>query len=70
MLPTEVSSLFDALEQIFRGELGTRAKTETATAIPSIDDLTYAPVWKPRLGSSCTVPGVPLISDACGRVPR
>lgn len=70
MLPTEYSALFHDLESIFREVLGTRAKTEKPTLIPSIDELVYTPVWKPRFASSCSVPGVSLISDSCGRVPR
>ena len=70
MLPTEYSALFDDLEDIFREVLGTRAKEENPTLIPSIDELVYTPLWKPRFASSCAVPGVSLISDSCGRVPR
>ncbi|CAB9516307.1 Insulin-degrading enzyme [Seminavis robusta] len=70
LLPFEVSSLFNDLQSIFNGELGTKGKSETTTSMPVADDLAYTPVWKPRFGSSCSIPGVPLLSDACGRVPR
>jgi hypothetical protein len=70
LLPSETSVLFNDLQSIFKGELGSRGKSETPTYVPTIDDLIYTPVWKPRFGSSCSVPGIPLLSDACGRVPR
>lgn len=37
-------------------------------AIPSLDDLAYPARWKPR--GACSLPGMAVVSDACGRVPR
>ncbi|KAL9191516.1 hypothetical protein ACHAXT_001222 [Thalassiosira profunda] len=37
---------------------------------PDLRDLLYRPFWKPRDASPCLLPGLNLISDACGRVPR
>lgn len=70
LTPAETSALFNDLRTIFREELGSFGKSESSTLIPSIDDLIYTPVWKPRFGSSCNVPGLYLLSDSCGRVPR
>jgi hypothetical protein len=67
LLPTETSALFNDLQGIFKKELGSLGKKERSTLIPSIDDLSYSPVWKPRFASSCNVPGVQFVSDACGR---
>jgi transcriptional regulator of met regulon len=64
----EVYELRDDLKEIFRPVVGPSGSASPAT--PSIDDLLYKPLWKPRSASSCTISGVPLISDACGRIPR
>ena len=38
---------------------------------PDLRDLLYKPVWKPRDASLlCLLPGITLISDGCGRIPR
>jgi insulysin len=68
LLQEEVCELRDDLKEIFRPVLGPSGRISAAT--PSIDDLVYRPVWKPRSASSCSISGVPLISDACGRIPR
>jgi transcriptional regulator of met regulon len=64
----EVYKLRDDLKEIFLPVVGPSGSASPAT--PSIDDLLYKPLWKPRSASSCTISGVPLISDACGRIPR
>jgi transcriptional regulator of met regulon len=66
--PKEVYELRDDLKEIFRPVVGPSGSSSPAT--PSIDDLLYKPVWKPRSAPSCTISGVPLISNACGRIPR
>ena len=38
--------------------------------IPPIEDLTDMAKWKPRNASPCYIPGISLMSDACGRIPR
>lgn len=64
----EILNLQNDLEEIFAPYLS--KGRNTAPAIPSLDDLIYKPIWKPRFGSPCALPGVSLVSDACGRVPR
>ena len=36
----------------------------------SVGELLYKPYWKPKTSSPLLIPGVALISDACGRVQR
>ena len=36
----------------------------------SLQELLYKPYWKPKTSSPLLIPGVALISDACGRVQR
>jgi transcriptional regulator of met regulon len=75
LLPEEVDALLRALKEIVReapaglwsAGLGARA---VPSAVPTINDLVYTPQWKPRNASPCTLPGMTLMSDACGRVPR
>lgn len=38
--------------------------------IPEIEDLVDIPVWQPRFASICSITGITLLSDPCGRVPR
>jgi len=76
LLPVQVEALLNDLRVIFRvataggGASGSGTGRPSASATPTIDDLVYRPSWKPRAASSCSLPGVPLISDACGRIPR
>ena len=65
----EVLSLQKDLEDIFAPYLSLGRGTNLP-ALPSLDDLTYKAIWKPRFGLPCTLAGITLISDACGRVPR
>jgi ribosomal protein S18 len=69
LLQKEVYELRNDLKEIFRPVVGPSGSASPAST-PYIDDLLYKPVWKPRFASSCTISGVPLISDACGRIPR
>jgi insulysin len=39
-------------------------------SLTSMSELCYKPYWKPRFASGCYVPGVNLMSDACGRITR
>ena len=64
----EQEDLFGDIVSIFEGQLGPPQKY--STAYPLIEDLLYKPVWKPRYGSVCTIAGVPLVSNACGRIAR
>jgi insulysin len=63
----EVDELVDDLQRIFSVVISSNGR---AVATPAIEDLSYRPEWKPRSASSCAVPGVALLNDACGRVPR
>jgi insulysin len=69
LLRNEINDLVENLKMQFSPFLGTAKKTESS-ATPDITDLLYKPVWKPRSASPCSISGVPLISDACGRIPR
>lgn len=67
LLQNETMELMVDLRSILQSSLGNATLT---AAIPTIEDLVYKPVWKPRYASACSIAGVPLISDACGRIPR
>jgi insulysin len=75
LLPEEVDDLLRALKDIVReapagmssAGLGARP---APSAVPTINDLVYNAQWKPRNASPWTLPGMTLMSDACGRVPR
>ena len=69
LLRIEVTNLVQDLQQILEPSLGI-SKRPDASATPDIDDLLYKPIWKPRSASSCSISGVSLVSDACGRIPR
>ena len=66
----EVLNLQNDLEEIFAPFASSSGRTTNPPALPSLNDLIYKPVWKPRFGSPCTLAGVTLVSDACGRIPR
>ena len=67
ILPRESLKLLSELQFIFRDY--TKASNSFVTS-PGLRDLLYRPIWKPSMSSPCLLPGVPLISDACGRVAR
>jgi insulysin len=64
----EVLALQSELEGIFSPYTSTGRAT--LSAVPTLNDLIYIPIWKPRFGSPCSLAGIQLISDTCGRVPR
>jgi insulysin len=68
MLSNEVDSLLLDMKQIFSDCTGSNSRIPGRT--PSIDELNYMPRWKPRGASPCALPGMLLIHDACGRIPR
>jgi len=74
LIPTETESLLNDLRIILKDSIGIRSSTdieqEKLLVIPSIEDLVDTPIWKPRNASPCYVPGVSLMSDACGRIQR
>jgi insulysin len=67
VIPRESLKLLSELQFIFRDY--TKA-SKMFVVNPDLRDLMYKPVWKPKDSSPCLLPGVALISDACGRVPR
>lgn len=68
LLPKEAVGLVNDLQGIFVDAISNDG-SQTA-AVPPISEVLYKPYWKPRGASSCTVPGVNLISNPCGRVMR
>lgn len=69
LLPKESVKLLDELKAIFRGYVSDDGSA-SLSALPELKDIVYKPMWKPRLASPCSIPGVLLVSDACGRVLR
>lgn len=67
ILPKEGNKLLDDVRYIFR-ECGKLANHFEVS--PQLRDLLYVPYWRPRDSSPCLLPGVQLVSEACGRVPR
>ena len=67
VLPKESLKLLSELQLIFRDFA---SSTHGFVSEPDLPDLMYRPFWKPRSSSPCLLPGVALISDMCGRVPR
>ncbi len=68
LLPAESLALLADLKEIFRKVTGTNVRP--APAIPQVEDLLYRTNWLPRAASVCSLPGSPLVSNPCGRVPR
>lgn len=71
VLPKEAILLVGELKDLF--DSVTRSNeddTVNQPAVPELSDILYKPFWKPRSASLCSIPGVPLISDSCGRIPR
>ena len=68
-LPRESQKLLSELQSIFSYYTTATASSHFVSR-PELRDLLYRPIWKPNVSSPCLLPGVPLISDACGRVPR
>lgn len=67
-LPKEAVGLVNDLQGIFVDAISNDG-SQTSAAVPPIGDVLYKPNWKPR-SSLCSIPGIPLISNACGRVQR
>ena len=66
VLPFESAKLLSELQYIFR-DFG---NADGFAVEPQIRDILYRPFWRPRDASPCLLPGISLISDCCGRVPR
>ena len=67
VLPRESQQIASELQIIFQNYL---KASNNFLARPELRELLYKPIWKPTDSSPCLLPGVPLIADACGRVPR
>jgi hypothetical protein len=72
LLPPEAIALADNFARL----AGTprpsmAAATAEPIAWPPLQSVLYPPRWRPaRAGDPCLLPGVQLVADACGRVPR
>jgi hypothetical protein len=66
VLPNESYQLLAELQDVFR-DFGS---ADGFSVEPDLDTLLYRPFWKPRDASPCLLPGLCLISDSCGRIPR
>ena len=66
VLPNESATLLSELQDIFQSF----GSAYGFSAEPDVRDLLYRPFWKPRDASPCLLPGISLISDSCGRIPR
>ncbi|GKZ00602.1 hypothetical protein MPSEU_001012400 [Mayamaea pseudoterrestris] len=69
LLPYDTFELLKDLKQIL-APVDKNDRALSFSKIPEIRDLSYRPQWKPRSASPCAVPGVILVNDACGRIPR
>ena len=69
LLPKEAIGLLNDLKDIFAPAIS--SEDSKSSAVPAtISEVLYKPYWKPRGASPCMIPGVPLISNACGRIQR
>ncbi|KAL7538681.1 hypothetical protein ACHAWF_006181 [Thalassiosira exigua] len=66
VLPNESLKLLGDLQQIFKGF----CNADGFLVEPDLRNFLYRPFWKPRDASPCLLPGLSLISDSCGRIPR
>ena len=67
VLPNESMKLVAEIQDLFSGF----GEADGFAVQPDLRDLLYKPVWKPRDASLlCLLPGITLISDGCGRIPR
>eukprot|EP00592_Proboscia_alata_P019630 CAMPEP_0194422720 /NCGR_PEP_ID=MMETSP0176-20130528/22030_1 /TAXON_ID=216777 /ORGANISM="Proboscia alata, Strain PI-D3" /LENGTH=1206 /DNA_ID=CAMNT_0039231609 /DNA_START=304 /DNA_END=3924 /DNA_ORIENTATION=+ len=78
LLPTEGLEILNDVRKIFQLDVDMELSEEEENGKvtdrsrmirPPLKALLYRPTWKPRM-TSCFIPGIRLISDACGRVPR
>jgi hypothetical protein len=71
-LPKEAVSLVRDVQNIFDAGVSVEGEDRgAAAAIPSdIQEILYKPYWRPRGASPCLLPGIPLVSNPCGRIQR
>jgi insulysin len=70
ILPKEAISLVSDLKSFFDALQAPADEETKQPAVPNLSNILYKPFWRPRSASICYIPGVPLISDSCGRIPR
>jgi insulysin len=70
VLPNEALNMAKNIKEFFDRAKGRQEEESTQSATPEISEILYRPQWRPRSAAICSIPGVPLISDACGRIPR
>jgi hypothetical protein len=70
ILPKEAISLIGELKALFDAVKSQSDEVTMQPAVPELADILYTPFWKPRSASLCSIPGVQLISNSCGRIPR
>jgi hypothetical protein len=74
LLPVEALSLADAFRERAAAPAaggGLAGGGADAEQWPALGELLYMPRWSPaREGDPCLLPGVQLVADACGRIPR
>ena len=68
LLPKEATDLTRDIKLVFGPAIDT-GPNASEPAVPSLQSILYKPMWKPR-STICLIPGVPLICNACGRIPR
>lgn len=66
VLPKEAQTLLSEIEYVFRDF----SSADGFAVEPDLKSILYRPFWKPRDASPCLLPGISLISDSCGRIPR
>ena len=66
ILPNESNKLLEDLQYVFRDY----GSADGFSVQPDLSSILYRPFWKPRSSSPCLLPGLSLISDSCGRIPR
>lgn len=69
-LPKEAICLIQELQEILGPVIDQNGARQGEPAIPELPEILYKPGWKPRSGALCLIPGMSLICDACGRIPR
>lgn len=69
LLPGEAIALMEDVRKEFIAFVGLSSSVQKP-AIPALPNVLYKAFWKPRSASPCLIPGVPLICDPCGRIPR
>ena len=70
ILPNDAISLVTDLKAFFDALQAPPDEETKQPAMPKLSNILYKPFWRPRSASICYIPGVPLISDSCGRIPR